>query len=543
MGNEGCNNISQANTLIVNDNNKKKKISFLSAIFIVIGSCIGSGIFFKAGSVLQNSWYSLPIAIITWVLSALAVIAMSLSLLEVTSKKSQNLSMIGWVKNFCPKFLYKTCKNFMFYIYMPLTFFFMPLYSLQALQDAIAGIDPSKNNFNTAHDWIIWSVIGLLISFWFIITSGLSSRMGNIQNWIITSVKFFPLAIIIILGFCIAGIEKNPVIISPTLDPTNSGAETNPYLRFSTMSPGIGMFISFGAVFFAYDGFYFSVGIQSEMKEPKKTSLALVIGLAIVTAIYLLVAISMTIASPSSGTFSSFGSFLSDHNLSWLYCLINVLIAIGILGIINSFAMWSTRFTEDLIALNELPLAYKYINKLNSSKPIVGMVYVLITTIIIYIIFATIGGLTYIPDSYLDELNNSYYDGIGYYSMSRLLAFSDLMANWTAVIAFSYIVAAIIGCFKARKTDKQITKFKFFVPFAIITIILVSLGLLFTTLAPFVDLFLLINPQLQNTNEIIGRTMLIVVLFVYILLMIIPTIFDADSKYYKIFHKKALLSK
>ncbi|WAM06594.1 hypothetical protein ONA23_06745 [Mycoplasmopsis cynos] len=33
---------------------KNKKISFISAIFIVIGSRIGSGIFLKAGSILSN---------------------------------------------------------------------------------------------------------------------------------------------------------------------------------------------------------------------------------------------------------------------------------------------------------------------------------------------------------------------------------------------------------------------------------------------------------------------------------------------------------
>lgn len=502
--------------------NQKKKISFISAIFIVIGSCIGSGIFFKSSSILSNSWYSLPIALTTWILSAIAVICMSLSLIEVTSKKASNLSMIGWVKNFSSKFMYKTCKNFMFYIYMPLTFFFMPLYALQGIQDALAAFGVS-NNFGTAHDWAIWSILGLMISFWFILTSGLSTKWGNIQNWIITCVKFLPLVIITILGFCIAGIQKNDVIVKPVV-PSDYG------FSFVSMSPGIGMFISFAAIFFAYDGFYYSVGIQSDMKEPQKTSKALVIGLSVVTAIYLLIAISMTIASPNSGKFQGFLDFLTEKNLAWLAGTVNILIAIGVLGIINSFAMWSTRFSEDLMAEYELPLAHKYINKLNTSKPMIGMIYVSIVTIIVYVLFAIIGGLAYLPNSYLGDDGNSYYDGVGFYSMAKLLAFADLMANWTSVFAFAYIVVAIIGCMKKRNYDNEIQKTNFFMATSIITIVLVGLGLLFQTVAPFADLILLYKVENQTFETIISRVMIIVVLFIFIGLMVIPSYFDYDSK-------------
>lgn len=510
---------------------KTKKISFLSAIFIVIGSCIGSGIFFKASSILSNSWYSLPIAIVSWVLSSIAVICMSLSLIEVTSKRSSNLSIIGWVKNFSSKFMYKTCKNFMFYIYMPLTFFFMPIYSIQGFMDALDAFGV-QNNFNTANDWAIWSIIGLLISFWFILTSGLSTKWGNVQNWLITCVKFFPLAIVTILGFYIASVNGTQVSVEPIV-PSGQG------LSFVSLSPGIGMFLSFGAIFFAYDGFYYSVGIQTDMKQPEKTSKALVIGLVIVTAIYLLIAISMSIAN-KEGSFSSFIDFLRERNLSWIAGVTNILIAIGVLGIINSFAMWSTRFTEDLINAFELPLSDKYYTKTNTNKPMVGTIYVLIVTTVLYVIFAIIGGLAYTPSSYMDN-GQSLYDGANYYSMARLLGFSDLMANWTSVFAFAYIVVSITGCMKKRKNDNEIKKTKFFMPTAIISSILISLGLLFQTAAPFVDVILLFKPEnYQDVDTIISRVMLIVVLLIFIALMIIPSYFDKDSKFFNKLNKKTI---
>ena len=42
----------------------KKKIGFFSAMLVVVGSCIGSGIFFKAKSVLVGSQNSIILAMV-----------------------------------------------------------------------------------------------------------------------------------------------------------------------------------------------------------------------------------------------------------------------------------------------------------------------------------------------------------------------------------------------------------------------------------------------------------------------------------------------
>lgn len=577
--------ITSTKDKIVSSEIRKKKISFISAIFIVIGSSIGSGIFFKANSILDNSGNSFPIAIITWVISAIAVIAMILSLLEITNGKNDNLSVIGWSKTFSSKIIYKMCKNFMFYVYLPLTFFFMPLYSLMALQDSLTGFG-LENNFNTKNDWAIWSIISIGISLWFILTAGLSSRVGNIQNWIITSVKFIPLIAVVIIGFIIVGYKGVDIQIKP-----NNIKQPN---RLAQFSPGIGMLISFAAVFFAYDGFYYSAGLQTEMKEPKKTPIALVTGLVIVTIIYLIVAISMSLGS-KKGDFFGFQDFLEEKNIKWLFGVINLFIFIGVLGIVNSFSMWSTRFTEDLIKLGELPLFWKYQTKLNNNKPIIGMSYTIIISLPLIILFSLIGGLGYINlyseqinvwtldsngnivEETIKELKLSTYDGTNlpfekidssileklslwntnnvdkilsekyfvkditslnniysYSSMGRLLSFSDLMANWTAVFVFAFIVISIIGgMIKYRKKELEIEKPKLFISCSIISIVLVSIGLIFQVITPFIDLILLFKVLDNFNDELISRVMLIVVLLIYVFFMFMPSIFDHDSKYFK----------
>ncbi|MEG2801991.1 MAG: APC family permease, partial [Malacoplasma sp.] len=354
-----------------------KKIGFFSAMLIVMGSSIGAGIFFKSKAVIDGAHGNLILAIAAWLISAFAVIAMALALIEIASARNDNLSLIGWCKTFNSRIIYKASRNFMFYIYLPLTYFFMPLYVIMSLQDGIGALAGSAA-FGTGADWVIWTIISLLISTYFIVMSGMSSRVGNIQNLIITAIKFVPLVVAACIGFVFVGIEgvKAGSIITDGFRP----GETGPTLpSFSSLSPGLGMFIAIAGIFFAYDGFYVTAGIQTEMKEPKKTPWAILAGLAAVTIIYLIIAISMSLNG--NGSFFGFGDWLAGKGLSWLFGLVNILIAIGVLGIINGFAMWAPRFIEDLIRERELPFSEKYINKLSDGKkPMVGIAYSAVLT-------------------------------------------------------------------------------------------------------------------------------------------------------------------
>jgi amino acid transporter len=107
---------------------------------------------------------------------------------------------------------------------------------------------------------------------------------------------------------------------------------------------------SIPAVFFAFDGFYSAAGIQTEMKEPKKVSMALAVGIAIVSAIDVLIAFSFLIGT---GT----GKLSDLHVPIQVIQVANVLVTVGILGVINGVAIYSSRYYEDLVAHNEIPFA------------------------------------------------------------------------------------------------------------------------------------------------------------------------------------------
>ncbi len=509
----------------------KKKIGFFSAMMIVVGSCIGAGIFFKAGGVLTNSANSVVFAMFAWILAAFAVIAMGLALIEIASARNDNLSIIGWSQTFNGKLIYKSCKNFMVYIYLPLTYFFMPLYVVMSIQDGVGALTNAA--FGTSADWAIMMVIAIVMSVYFIVVCGVSSRVGNIQNWIITCVKFIPLVLAIGLGF--AAFAQNGGQLPPDVDwgfkPATQETANSIY-SFATMTPGFGLFIAVAAIFFAYDGFYVTAGIQSEMKEPKKTPLAILFGLIIVTVIYLLIAIAMSLGASGGNPFG-FADWLKAKNLNWLYATFQILIGIGVLGIINGFALWSTRFMEDLVLADEVPFSTKFAGKINPKTPWVGIMYNLVISLPIVIIFCIIGGL-----GYVDAVGYGADYGTG---VAQLYSFADLMGTWTALLAFAFITFAIAGAVKNRSTGLvKVQKTSYFMPMAICTIIINAIAIFFTFFEPIANLFFLFRIPTDgwSTNYVqdifVPRLMVVVVLFLFIALMIAPIYIEEalDKKKY-----------
>ena len=511
----------------------KKKIGFFSAMMVVVGSCIGAGIFFKAGGVLTNSANSVILAIFSWLLASFAVIAMGLALVEISSARNDNLSIIGWSQTFNGKIIYKSCKNFMVYIYLPLTYFFMPLYVVMSIQDGVSALTATESaGFGTSADWAIMMAIAVAMSIYFIVVCGASSRVGNIQNWIITAVKFIPL--VLAVGFGFAAFAQNgslPDGVAPGFPTTDAPTSEADIYSFATMTPGFGIFIAVAAIFFAYDGFYVAAGIQSEMKEPKKTPLAILFGLIIVTVIYLMIAIAMSLGAKGGSPFG-FQGWLSEKNLNWLYATFQILIGIGVLGIINGFAMWSTRFMEDLILADEVPYSTKLASKINPRVPWIGIMYNLVLSLPIVVVFCIIGGLGYVDS--VGYGSDIYGTGVG-----ELYSFADLMGTWTALLAFAFITFAIVGAIKNRSTNfVKVQKTSYFMPMAVCAVIINGLAIFFTFFEPIANLFFLFRIPATGesyvTDVLVPRVMVVVVLFLFLGLMLAPIFIEEalDKKKY-----------
>ncbi|XQP55250.1 MAG: APC family permease [Mycoplasmoidaceae bacterium] len=505
---------------------KKKKITFFSAILLVIGSSIGAGIFLKNGEVLGNVSGSTILALVSWVLSIFGVICMGVSLAEIASATTDsNLGIISWVKNFCHKYLYKVSKYFMAFLYLPLNFFLMPYYVVIQFQDA----------FGWQTQWWISALIAFGISAWFFIASGLSSKLGDIQNKVVTYVKFIPLAFCIIAGIVVAamGFAGSPQIGPSPINPDE-------HTRLAQMFPVLGVIGSIPAIIFSYDGFYSAAGIQSEMEEPKKTPLALVVGLLIVSAINLLIAVALLFGS-TNGKVNHLAWFY--ENAHWVIGVVEMLIAIGVLGIINGFAIYNPLYYQDLIKGNELPFSNKLKGKIATQKHNwVGLIYAGVITLVFFVIFTLIGALAYVDVigyggtemiPFMGGTAKRGYDIVANGCCNSLYSFCDLMANWTSIFAFLCVVFATIGAMRNRTMERvKVTKVKGFWFCSIVSTIVISVACLFIVAASIGDIAIVAGwakdigegySRADWNKDMLGAIMTLVMLVVFVLVCCIPS--------------------
>lgn len=502
-----------------NNSTNGKKISFFGALSIVLGASIGAGIFFKSKTVLDGAGNNLIFAIFSWLFACFVIVAMAFALIEIASaSKKSNLSLISWNKIFNSNFVYQLSKNFIIYLYLPFTYFVMPVYFVQMFQDSLAAFTLSNNSaLASNYDWVIVLIATLAIFYYFLVV-GLNTRVANIHNQVILAFKFLPIIIVVILGFVFfASNVGNTLKESPVFDDyksiINKGASLEKTL------PGVGMFLAMAAIFFTYEGFFTAAGLQSEMKQPHKTPYAILLGIGITTIIYLLIAIATSIVG--NGSIVEFLD-IAQKKLHWSNTLIktiigttNLFVAISILGIINSFTMWGPRALEELIQNGEIKWLAQYKDKTNLSRPLVSTLVIGIVSTFAIIVLFLIGvfGFTNSDGNYGQNLNNLY-------------AFADISGNWSALITFFLITIAIYGGIKNRKSQKvQTTKVKYFHLWAWISIIATFLILFFAFAVPIIDLFLLIwvDKNLSNYHSLLQtRVTKVVVLIVFVAMPVIP---------------------
>lgn len=499
----------------MNSNSKEpKKLNFIFGMLLVIGSSIGAGIFFKSKAVLDFNNSSVIMSGISWAIASVIIIMMSFSLVGISAKSKGELSFVGWSKTFNSWMTYQMSKNFAFYINLTLTYFFMPLFALMSIQDGLIAFNISPS-FNTNFDWLIWMILLLIIVAYLILSAGLSIKIANIQNTITLVIKLIAILMSIVIALVFFFEKRNEIEIN-YLPKYNFDIKNT--LHSYSFIPGLGVCLSWAGIFFAYDGFYVSTGIEKDLKKPESTPKILLFGLTIVTIIHLIMAISMSLNG--RGDFKEYLDFLAEKNLGWIFGLINIFIGIGVLGIVNGFCILIPRFIEELIKEKEIPFWDKFIYKINPKKPIVGVIYSLISIPAVIILFV-IGSLLYPKTA--DEFFDNYGSG-----MSNVYNFANLLSDWISLIIFGFIATACYGYAKSLGKNKKILKImNYFIVFIIYFAILANL------VSVFVDLSLYIY-QINNnslnidtnilSSKINGYIISVFILILMILIMFVPAL-------------------
>ena len=301
-----------------------RKYGLFTAICMVVGTVIGSGIFFKAQSVLSATGGNMPIGILAWVVTGLIMIICSLQFAGMATKYQRVSGVVDYAEATCGAGYAYYLAWFMVNVYYP------------GMTSVLAWV--SARYFGAILGWDIAGPRVMVIAAFFLIASytlnALSPKLAGKLQVSATVIKLIPICLMAVVG---------------TIVGLTNGTLTQNFTSVATEavggSVGSGLFAAIVSTVFAYDGWVVTTSINAELKNPKKNlPLALIIGSLIVVAAYVFYYIGVA-GGASNQQLMSEGSLVAFKNIFGGVggALLNVCIVISCLGTLNGLMIATTR--------------------------------------------------------------------------------------------------------------------------------------------------------------------------------------------------------
>ncbi|ASR41800.1 APC family permease [Ligilactobacillus agilis] len=317
-----------------------RSLGLISSLSLVIGTVIGSGIFFKQAAVLDYA-HSTNLALVAWLVGGLITMASGLTIAEIGSQMPHTGGLYVYLEKIYGKFWGFLAGWMQIIVYGPTLIAALGSY-LATLLVAFFGLP------KTSTPLLAVIVIALIAAF-----NLLSNRYGAAFQVITTVGKLLPIAAIIIFGLLFGKANAFNQVA------TTSGSVT---------LNGFGMAIL--ATLFAYDGWVLIANMGGEIKNPQKLlPKAIVFGIGLVLIIYMLVTAGIFRVVPAS-LIHRLGDQAAAHFATIAFGqvggkLLNIGIIISIAGCINGKVMTFPRIMYAMAKNDELPFSKQlaYLNK------------------------------------------------------------------------------------------------------------------------------------------------------------------------------------
>lgn len=312
-----------------------KKYGLPTAICMVVGTVIGSGVFFKAQNVLSATGGDMPLGIAAWVITGLLMIICSAQFAVMATKYEKVSGVVDYAEATCGKGYAYYFAWFMVNIYYP------------GMTSVLAWV--SARYFGVLFGWSMVSAEVLALSGFFLVMSytinALSPKLAGKFQVSATAIKLIPIFLMAIVG---------------TIVGFTNGTLTGNFASVVTEAVGGksgGLFAAIVATVFAYEGWIVATSINAELKNPKKNlPIALIIGSLIVVAAYVLYFVGVAGGASSKvlieqGATTAFSNIFGNVGGT----ILNICIVVSCLGTLNGLMVGATRGMYAMAARGEGP--------------------------------------------------------------------------------------------------------------------------------------------------------------------------------------------
>lgn len=313
------------------DHELKRSLGLGSALSIVVGTLIGSGIFFKQGSVLDSAGSS-TMALLAWILGGVITLAGGLTVAEIGAQMPYTGGLYVYIENIYGRLMGFMAGWMQVIVYGP------------AIIASVAGFMSilMANFFGLGAQWRTpLAIITVLI---ITIINILENKAGAWFAIITTLAKMIPIAAIIIFGIFFGH--------------QHALGQTVAEVHQSAGNFGVAIL----ATLFGYDGWILIASLGGEMKNPQKVlPKAIVLGITFVLIVYTLITYGVlrflpvetihrlgenTTAYMSKAAFGTIGGKLLDAG-----------IIISMMGTLNGKIMTFPRIVYAMAKRHDLPFS------------------------------------------------------------------------------------------------------------------------------------------------------------------------------------------
>ena len=306
------------------DHKLQKHYGLFTAICMVVGIVIGSGVFFKAQDILNYTNGNMMLGILAWLIGGTVMILCALAFANLATKYAKVNGIVDYAEAIVgEKYAYFT-GWFISTIYFP------------AMTSVLAWVSARYTLilFNPSADITsgLCMALGTLYLCLSYAVNVLSPRIAGKFQIATTIIKLLPLAAIVLVGITVGLVGGN----------TPEAFSSSPQLSDAAFSD---VFAGITASAFAYEGWIIATSINAELKEPKKNlPIALSVGTAIIMAVYILYFIGLT-GGASVDVLRTEGAPTAFRNLFGKLggSLFNAFIIISCLGTLNGLMLACTR--------------------------------------------------------------------------------------------------------------------------------------------------------------------------------------------------------
>lgn len=314
----------------------KKEYSLFTAISMIIGIVIGSGIFFKSYDILNYTGGNVWLGVCVFAIAALSIIFGSLTVCSLALRTDKAGGVITYMEETWSKSLAGSFGWFHTLIYMP---------TLVVVISWVSGIYICQlfGLNQTLNTQCAVGIIAMIILF---ITNIYAKRLGDILQISSTVLKLIPLILLAVLGLSF-GEPSNITYQAVVLNTSKFGF-------ISAIVP----------IAFAFDGWIIATSISHEVKNAKKTlPIALIISPIFILTLYSLYLIGISsLLSPE---------YILANKDTHLYDAATILfgemgakivltfVVVSILGTVNGVIIGMMRIPYSLARRNFFPFADK----------------------------------------------------------------------------------------------------------------------------------------------------------------------------------------